>query len=224
MYHLTKMTKWPFKLTSQKSASLLWIQKRGEEMLQKTSLYKQRLSLGLEVAGSCELHYHSPPCRITVQAHNKAPSLYTGIAKRGNEASTPECICTFVYIYIHQTMQQHTMLNQLTALIVKTETTAEVLPVLVCHPFSVSIYIHPNGHPFLQWLNFFPDELICARLHRSFSFPTFRYTTDLKKQVFFKQHVPEMVELGYKVPCKCTVPQPPACKGSSSEVANKTLT
>ena len=70
-------------------------------MLQKTPLYKQHLSLGVEVAGGCEPHYHLSPRRITVQAHNRAPSLYAGIAKWGNEASTPECICTFVYIYTH---------------------------------------------------------------------------------------------------------------------------
>lgn len=107
-------------------------------------------------------------------------------------AFEPLCISTYTsnYARTHNT-------QQLTAIIDKTAT-AKVSPVLVCHPFDVSSYTHPTWYPFLQWLNFFPDELIRARLHRSSSFLPFRCTLGLQTRVFFKGHVCEMVELGCK--------------------------
>lgn len=118
------MTKSSFKLTSQNASKFaLNTEARERNVTKKMSLCKWHLSLGGELAGGCELHYCLSLCRITLcQAHNKAPSLCTGIAdyaKPANETSAAEYICTSVCIYIYLKLGNSMQLKQVIALIDK---------------------------------------------------------------------------------------------------------
>lgn len=168
------MTKSSFKLTSQNASKFaLNTEARERNVTKKMSLCKWHLSLGGELAGGCELHYCLSLCRSTLcQAHNKAPSLCTGIAdyaKPANETSAAEYICTSVCIYIYLKLGNSMQLKQVIALIDKISNNCGGFTVFGSLFFQCCHTHTPKPMPFLPltYFAFFPSEFSCARLNRS---------------------------------------------------------
>lgn len=125
-------------------------------MLQKKCLYANGISHwegSLLVAVSCIIAY---PCAELhyCQAHNKAPSLCTGIAdyaKPANETSAAEYICTSVCIYIYLKLGNSMQLKQVIALIDKISNNCGGFTVFGLLFFQCCHIHTPKPMPFLHF-------------------------------------------------------------------------